>query len=57
MLKWESLFQVADEVKRNIDILAPGSGVIFGTIHNITEGVPTENIIAFFKTASEYGQA
>ena len=48
--------EVADEVKRNIDILAPGGGFIFASVHNITEGVPTENIIAAYQTAAEYGK-
>lgn len=47
--------QVADEVKRNIDILAPGGGFVFATVHNITEGVPLENIVALYKTVREYG--
>lgn len=46
--------QVSDEVKRCIDILAPGGGFVFATVHNITEGVPLENILAAFKTAKEY---
>jgi uroporphyrinogen decarboxylase len=48
--------EVADEVKRNIDILAPGGGFIFASVHNITEGVPTENIISAYQTAAEYGK-
>jgi uroporphyrinogen-III decarboxylase len=48
--------EVADEVKRNIDILAPGGGFVFASVHNITEGVPTENIISAYQTAAEYGK-
>lgn len=48
--------EVADEVKRNIDILAPGGGFIFASVHNIIEGVPTENIISAYQTAAEYGK-
>lgn len=47
--------QVADEVKRNLDILAPGGGFVFAAVHNIVEGVPPRNIIAAFKAAVEYG--
>jgi len=47
--------QVSDEVKRCIDILAPGGGFVFATVHNITEGVPLENILAAFRTAKSYG--
>jgi uroporphyrinogen decarboxylase len=35
--------QVADEVKRIIDILAPGGGFVFAPVHNIQDDVPPEN--------------
>ena len=47
--------EVADEVKRRIDDLAPGGGFVFGPVHNVQTGVPPENIVAMFKTAREYG--
>jgi uroporphyrinogen decarboxylase len=47
--------EVADEVKRRIDDLAPGGGYVFGPIHNIQAGVPPENIETMFRTAREYG--
>lgn len=47
--------QVADEVKRSIDDLAPGGGYVFGPIHNVQTGVPPENVVAMFETAREYG--
>jgi len=47
--------EVADEVKKNIDIMAPGGGFVFGSVHNITEGVPTDNIVAMFETAYQCG--
>ncbi len=48
--------QVADDVKRNIDALAPGGGFVFNTIHNIQAEIPPENIIAMWKTLKEYGK-
>jgi uroporphyrinogen decarboxylase len=48
--------EVADEVKRRIDDLAPGGGYVFGSIHNIQAGVPAENIVTMFRTAREYGR-
>ena len=48
--------EIEDEVKQNIDILAPGGGFVFATVHNILEGVPVENIITVFRTAMEYGK-
>jgi len=47
--------QVADEVRRRIDDLAPGGGFVFAPIHNIQAFVPPENIVAAFDTALEYG--
>lgn len=47
--------QVADEVKRNLDILMPGGGYIFNTVHDIQADVPPENAIALWETALEYG--
>ena len=30
--------QVEDEVKRHLDIMAPGGGFVFSSVHNVTEG-------------------
>jgi uroporphyrinogen decarboxylase len=49
--------QVADEVKRRIDDLAPGGGFVFAPIHNIQAFVPTENIITMYDTALSYGKS
>jgi uroporphyrinogen decarboxylase len=47
---------VADEVQRRIDDLAPGGGFVLAAVHNIQPEVPPENILALFQTAFEYGQ-
>jgi len=47
--------QVADEVKRRIDDLAPGGGFVFGPIHNVQAEVPPENVVALFQAAREAG--
>ena len=36
--------------------MAPGGGYVFSVVRNVTEGVPTENIIAAFETGREYGR-
>jgi uroporphyrinogen decarboxylase len=41
--------QVRDDVRRNIDALAPGGGFVFNTVHNIQADVPPENIIAMWE--------
>ena len=45
--------EVIDHVRRRIDILAPGGGFVFNTIHNIMPDVPAENIVAMYKTVAE----
>jgi len=46
--------QVKDDVKRNIEALAPGGGFVFNTVHNIQAEVPPENIMAMWKTLMGY---
>jgi uroporphyrinogen decarboxylase len=41
--------QVADAVKRQVDILAPGGGFVFCQVHNIQPDVPPENILAMYE--------
>ncbi|HWS00665.1 MAG TPA: uroporphyrinogen decarboxylase family protein, partial [Prolixibacteraceae bacterium] len=50
-----TLEQVKDDVKRNIDALAPGGGFVFSTIHNIQAEVPPQNIVAMLGALKEYG--
>lgn len=47
--------QVTDDVKRNVDNLAPGGGYVFANVHNIQNLVPPENILAMYDTCYEYG--
>lgn len=47
--------QVRDETRRRIEDLAPGGGFIFAPIHVIQQGVPPENIMAWWETLQEYG--
>ena len=47
--------EVRDNVRANIDALAPGGGWVFNTVHNIQSDVPTENIMAMWETLQAYG--
>jgi uroporphyrinogen decarboxylase len=47
--------QVRDETRRRIEDLAPSGGFIFAPIHVIQQGVPPENIMAWWETLQEYG--
>lgn len=46
--------QVKDDVRRNIEALAPG-GFVFNTVHNIQADVPAENALAMWAALGEYG--
>jgi uroporphyrinogen decarboxylase len=46
---------VKDDVRRNIEALAPGGGYVFNTVHNIQADVPPENIIAMWEALQAYG--
>ncbi len=48
--------KVADEVKRIIDILAPGGGFVFAPVHNIQDDVSPENFWAMWDTLQKYGK-
>ncbi len=47
--------EVKEDVKRNIEALAPGGGFIFATVHDIQANVPPENIMAMWETWKTYG--
>lgn len=47
--------EIREHVKKNIDILAPGGGFIFSTVHIIQPNVPPQNIITMWDTLQEYG--
>jgi uroporphyrinogen decarboxylase len=48
--------QVQDEVKRIIDIMAPGGGFVFAPVHNIQDDVPPENFWAMWDALQEFGK-
>jgi len=45
--------EVRDNVRRNVDALAPGGGYVFNTIHNIQADAPPENIVAMIEALRE----
>jgi uroporphyrinogen decarboxylase len=47
--------EVRDDVRRNIDALAPGGGFVFNTVHNIQADVPPENVVAMVEALWEHG--
>jgi len=47
--------EIAGEVKRRIDDLAPGGGFIFSTAHNVGADIPPENYMAMWEALQEHG--
>ena len=47
---------VKDDVKRNIEALAPGGGFVFSTVHNIQAEVPPQNFVAMIEALKKYGK-
>ena len=47
--------EVREDVKRNIEALAPGGGFVFATVHDIQANVPPENVMAMWETWREFG--
>lgn len=48
--------QVRDEVKRVIDVMAPGGGYMVASVHTIMDEVPPENILAMVDAVEEFGK-
>jgi uroporphyrinogen decarboxylase len=46
---------VKDDVRRNVEALAPGGGYVFNTVHNIQPDVPPENLVAMWEALQEVG--
>lgn len=53
-LTLNSLSQIEDEVKRNIEIFAPGGGYIFTQVHNIQANISPERVMAVYNTAKKF---
>jgi uroporphyrinogen decarboxylase len=47
--------QVREDVRRNIEALAPGGGFVFAAVHDIQANVPPENVMAMWEAWREYG--
>ena len=53
VLDTASAKEIREEVKRNIQIFAPGGGFVFTQVHNIQFNVSPENIITAYEAALE----
>lgn len=42
--------------RRTLDIMMPGGGYCFAPTHSLQDNSPTENVVAMYETAREYGR-
>ena len=47
--------QTATYCKHTLDIMMPGGGYCFSPTHQLQDNSPTENVVAMYETAKEYG--
>lgn len=47
--------QVREDVRRRVQILAPGGGFVFNQIHNVLGDIAPENVMAMIESAHEFG--
>ncbi len=55
VLPYGSPADVQDDVRRNMDTLAPGGGFVFNPVHNIQADVPVKNLLAMWGALEGYG--
>jgi uroporphyrinogen decarboxylase len=48
--------EVGAEVRRVIEILAPGGGFMVASVHTVMHEVPPENILAMVDAVEKYGK-
>jgi len=48
--------ETIDYCKRTLGIMMPGGGYCFAPTHSLQDNSPTENVVAMYKTAMEYGK-
>lgn len=57
ILPRKSPAEIREEVRRRVNDLAAGGGLILSSIHTIQRDVPAENIVAFYDALYEFGSA
>jgi len=55
-LAYGTVQDVIANVKETLDIMMPGGGYCLAPTHAIQDNTPTENVIAMYETAHEYGR-
>ncbi len=53
-LPYGTLDEVVAEVRKHVEIFAPGGGYVFTSVHNVQANVPPDHVIAMYDTALQY---
>ena len=48
--------ETIDYCRRTLEIMMPGGGYCFAPTHSLQDNSPTENVVAMYETAQEYGK-
>jgi uroporphyrinogen decarboxylase len=48
--------QTVDYCRHTLDVMMPGGGYCFAPTHSLQDNSPTENVVAMYEVAAEYGQ-
>jgi len=54
-LAYGSPEQVERTVRRTLEVMMPGGGYVVAPTHQVQDNTPTENVLAMFRAAREYG--
>ena len=47
--------EIRQHVRERLKVFAPGGGYVFTQVHNVQPDIPSENVIAMFDAAREFG--
>jgi hypothetical protein len=53
---WGTPQQIREDVRRRMQILAPGGGFVFNQIHNVLGDIPAVKVLAMIEAAHEFGR-
>jgi len=51
-----SVADVVDDVRQTLEIMMPGGGYCLAPTHQLQDNSPTENVVAMYRAAREYGK-
>lgn len=56
VLPWATSEEVQADVRRRLQIFAPGGGYVFAPVHDIQPDVPPQNVLAMYDAALKWGE-